>query len=115
EQLLVVDGTDGLEAGVQQRGGVALGEDQVIVARIVRSGEVHAQMPVQQAGQQVRGGHGRRRVSGTRCLAGPDRVDSELLREFMAERRLVHATGDAPATGGSKPPRAGARAWSGPS
>ena len=44
EHLLVLDGAGRLVHGVQQRRGVALGEDQVVVARVVRRVEVVVQV-----------------------------------------------------------------------
>ena len=66
EQLLVGDRAGRLEHRVQQRRRVALGEDQVVVARVVRLVEVVAQVLGEQHGHQVGRGHRRGRVAGLR-------------------------------------------------
>ena len=43
--------------GVEQRRGVALAEDEVVVARVVRRAEVVVEVPREEDGHQVRGGH----------------------------------------------------------
>ena len=57
EQLVVVDRARGPVQGVEQRRGVALGKDQMIITGRVRVGEVIAQMPGEQHGHQVSGRH----------------------------------------------------------
>jgi hypothetical protein len=57
DELVFRDDADGPEHRVQQRGGVALGEDQVVVGRQRRVVPVVAQVPGDQHGEQVRGRH----------------------------------------------------------
>ena len=89
-QLLVGDDARRLEHRVQQRGGVALGEDQVVVGRVVRPLPVVAEMPGQQHRHQVGGRHARRRMAGPGGRAGPDRVDPQLLGELMDIVQRLH-------------------------
>ena len=56
-QLLLVDRADGLEDRVVQRRGVALGEDQVIVVRVLRVGDVVMPVLADEHGHELRGGH----------------------------------------------------------
>jgi hypothetical protein len=50
EELLVVDRADRAEHGVEKRRGVALGEEEVVVRRVLRVGEVEPQVPRDQDG-----------------------------------------------------------------
>jgi hypothetical protein len=75
-QFLVGDGACSLVEGVEQRRGMALGEDQVIVGRVVRSGEVILEVFRHQHGHQVGGGQRRGGVAGTGSGGGPDAVDA---------------------------------------
>ena len=60
QQLVVADRARRLEDGVEQRRGVALREDQVVVVRRLGVGEVVAQIARQQHRHQVRRRHARR-------------------------------------------------------
>ena len=64
QQLLVVDRADRLQHRVVQRRRVALGEDQVVVGRVVRVRVVELQVAVDQHRHQVGGGHRRGRMAG---------------------------------------------------
>ena len=81
-QLLLGDDADGLERRVQQRRGVALGEDQVVVGGQPRVVPVVAQVPGDEHGEQI----GRRHAGGRvpRACAGrrADRVHPELRGQF---------------------------------
>ena len=66
QQLLVVDRADGLQHRVVQRRRVALGEDQVVVGRVLRVRVVQPQVAVDQHGHQVGGGHRGGRVARSR-------------------------------------------------
>ena len=72
EHLLVADGARRLVHGVQQRRGVALREDEVVVARVVRRAEVVVQVLADQHRHQVGGGHRRGRMPGAGGGAGSD-------------------------------------------
>ena len=89
-QLVVGDHADRLEHRVEQRGRVPLGEDQVVVGRIVRLLPVVAQVPGHQHRHHVGGGHARRRVAGSGGGAAPDRVDPQLLGQFVDIVQGVH-------------------------
>ena len=82
QQLLVGDRTGGLQEAVVERRGVSLGEDQVVVARVVRAPEVVVQVLGEQHGHQVGGGHRRGRVARAGGVAAPDGVNAELLAEL---------------------------------
>ena len=77
-QLVLRHDPGRLEHRVQQRRGVALGEDQVVVDRQPRLIPVVAQVPGHQHRQQVRGRHARRRMPGPGAGRGPNRVDPQL-------------------------------------
>jgi hypothetical protein len=62
-ELLLVDRTGGAVHRVEQRRGVALGEDQMVVAGIVGPVEVVAQVASEQHGHEVGGGERRGRVA----------------------------------------------------
>ncbi len=79
QELLVGDRTGGLEHAVVQRRGVTLGEDQVVVAGVVGLVEVVTQVVGHQHGDEVGGRHRGRRMARPGGVAGPDRVDAELL------------------------------------
>ncbi len=85
QQLLVGDRAGRLEHRVVQRRRVALGEDQVVVARIGRVLVVEPQVAVEQDGHQVGGRHRRGRVARAGGGAGADRVHAQLLAELAAE------------------------------
>ena len=90
EHLLVTDGAGRLEHRVQQRRGVALREDQVVIARVRRLAEVVVQVAAHQDRHQVSGGHRRGRMTGGCRGAGADRVDPQLLAELAPLLLLVH-------------------------
>ena len=81
-QLLVGHDPDRLVDRVEQRGGMALGEDQVVVGVIVRVVPVVAQVPADEHRQQVGGGHARGGMTGPGTRAGPDGINPELRGEF---------------------------------
>ena len=67
EHLVVADRAGRLEHRVQQRGGVALAEDQVVVARVIGVAEVVVQVLRHQHGHEVGRGHRRGRVAAPRA------------------------------------------------
>ena len=77
-ELLVGHHSHRLVHGVQQRGGVSLGEDQVVVGVGAGVVPVVPQVAADQDRQQVRGGHAGGRVAGAGAGAGPDRVNAKL-------------------------------------
>jgi hypothetical protein len=79
EQLVVIEHACRPVQGVQQRGSVALGKDQPVVARVARRGEVVSQVLGQQHRHQVGRRHRGRRVPGPGCGRGVHRVRPELL------------------------------------
>ena len=87
-QLLVGDDPDRLEDRVEQRRGVPLGEDEVIVAGVVWVVPVVAQVPADQDGEQVGGGHARGRVPGSGRSARADGVHPQLLAEFGGKGKI---------------------------
>ena len=103
QQLLVVDRADRLQHRVVQRRRVALGEDQVVVGRVLRVRVVQPQMPVEQDGHQVGGGHrggGVARAGGGRRA---DRVHPQLLAELAPEVGVVGHTTPPPASSACSP------------
>src|SRR3954447_7111192 len=92
EQLVVVDDPRRLEDRVVERRRVTLGEDQVVVGRVVEVVRVEPQIAaVEQHGHQVGGRHGRRRVTRARGRAGADGVHPQLLAELAEAIRVAHA------------------------
>ena len=91
EQLLVRDRARRLVERVEQRRGVALREDQVVVRRVVGLVEVVAQVLREQHRHQVGRRHRRGRVARLRCGGGADRVDAQLLAQLAPALRPVHA------------------------
>jgi hypothetical protein len=91
QQLLVRDRARGLEHGIDEGRRVALGEDQVVVPRIVRAVEVVAEVLREQHRHQVRGRHRGRRVPGLGDRCGADRVDAELLSQLAPKLGIAHA------------------------
>ncbi len=87
-QLLVGDDPDRLEDRVQQGRGVPLGEDEVIVARLIRVIPVVPEVTAHQDGQQVRSGHAGCRMPGPSRCTGTDGVDAQLLTELGREREV---------------------------
>src|SRR5580693_4043468 len=87
-QLLVGHDTDRLENRVQQGRGMALGEDEVVVARLIRVVPVIAEVPADQDSQQVGGGHARGRMPGTGRGARANGVNAQLLSELGGERQV---------------------------
>jgi hypothetical protein len=87
-QLLVGDHPDRLIDGVEQRRGVALGEDEVIVAGVIGAVPVIAEMPADQDGHQVGGGHAGGGMPGPGRCARSDGVHAQLLAEFGGERKV---------------------------
>ena len=90
EQVLVGDRAGGLEEAVVQGRGVTLGEDQMVVAGVFGTSEVVVQVLGEQHGDEVGGGHRRRRMARPCGVACPDRVDAELLSELAPEGGIVH-------------------------
>ncbi len=82
EQFGVVDGSRGLVGGVEQGRGVALGQDEAVVAGVGGAVEVVVEVVGEQDGHQVGGGHGGGGVSGARGIGGPHTVHAQLLSEF---------------------------------
>ena len=87
-QLLVGDHPDRLVDRVQQGRGVPLGEDQMVVGRVTRVVPVVAEVPADQDGHQVGGGHAGGRVPGPGRGARADRVDAQLLGEFGGQGEI---------------------------
>jgi len=87
-QLLVGDHPDRLVDGVQQRRSVPLGEDEVVVAGVIRVVPVIAEVPAYQDGHQVGGGHTGGRMPGTGRRARPDGVHPQLLAKLGGEREV---------------------------
>ena len=83
EQLLVGDRAGGGEHRVDERRGVALGEDQVIVVGVLRVVVVVAQVARHQHRHQVGRRHRRGGVAGVGGGRRADRVDAQTLGELM--------------------------------
>ena len=83
QQLLVGDRAGGREHGVDERRRVALGEDEVVVVRVLRLVVVVAQMARHEHGHEVGGGHGRGGVPGVGGGRCPDRIDAQALGKLM--------------------------------
>jgi hypothetical protein len=81
-QLLVRDHSHRLVDGIQQRGGMSLGEDEVIIVVGVRLVPVVAQVAADEHGEQVGGGHAGGRVARPGTRAGPDGVNTKLCGEL---------------------------------
>ena len=62
---------------------MALGEDEVVVRRVLGGGEVVAQIAGEQHRHQVGGRHRGGRVAGAGGGAGAHRVDAQLLSQLM--------------------------------
>ena len=92
-QLLVRDDARRLEHGVQQRGRVPLGEDQVVVGRVVRLPPVVAEIPGLQHRHHVGGRHARRRMTGPGGGAAPDRIDPQLLGQLAHVLECLYGHG----------------------
>ena len=90
-ELLVGDDPRGAVDRVQQGRCVALREDETIVRRALRSGEVVAEVPVDEDRHEIRRGHRRRRVAGLRGRAHADGVDAELLPQLATAVGVGHA------------------------
>ena len=99
QQLLVGDRAGRLVHRVEQRRGVALREDQVVVAGVVRVVEVVAEVLREQDRHQVGGGHRGGRMPGLRDGGRADRVDAQLLAELTPEFRAFHAGNVTPRCG----------------
>ena len=82
-----------LNMRVEQRGRVALGEDQVVVGRVVRLLPVVAEIPGQQHRHHVGGRHARRRMAGPGGGAAPDRVDPQLLGQLADVLQRLYGHG----------------------
>ena len=81
QQRLVVDRAGGAVQGVQQRRGMTLAENKVVVSRVIRRVEVVAQVLREEDRHEIGGRHRRRRVARVRGRTRPDRVDPELPTE----------------------------------
>jgi hypothetical protein len=90
QQLVLRDRAGGAEDRVEERRGVALGEDEPVVVRVVRVVEVVAQVLREEDGHQVGRRHARGGMAGARLRRGPDRVDPELLPQLAPELNVVH-------------------------
>ncbi len=90
EQLVVVDRPGRLEARIEERRGVALGEDQVVVRGVARVLEVEPEVAVEQHGHQLGCGHRRGRVARAAGIAAANRVHPQLLCQLAAEVVSVH-------------------------
>ena len=84
-ELVVGDRTGRAEERVDQRRGVALAEDQVIVRGVLRLRPVVAEMAGEQNGHQIGGRQRRRRMAGARGRRAADRVGAQLAREGRVE------------------------------
>src|SRR5215204_2239012 len=82
-ELLVRDRARRFIDGVEQRGGVAFGEDEVVVVGVFGVVEVVAEVLAQEHGQQVGRRHGRGGVSRPGARARTDAIDPELLGETV--------------------------------
>jgi hypothetical protein len=85
QELLVADRSGRGVERIEERRGVALGEDQVVVVGMVGLFEVVAEVLLSQHREQIRGGHRRGRMPRPADRGGPDRVDSELLGQLAPE------------------------------
>ena len=79
EELLVGDRPGRLVDRVEQRRGVALREDEMVVPGVVRVVEVVAEVLRQQDGHQIGPGHRRGGMAGVGDRGGSHRVDAQLL------------------------------------
>ena len=77
-QLLVRHDPDGLVDGVEQRRGVPLGEDQVIVPSRLGLVPVIAQVASDEDRQEIGRRHARRRMTRASAGAGTDRIHAQL-------------------------------------
>jgi hypothetical protein len=89
EQFLVIDRAGCLQACVEQRRGVALREDQMVVAGPSGVLKVEAQMPVEKNRHQFSRRHRRGRMPRAACVAGSHRVDTELLGELPTKHAAI--------------------------
>jgi hypothetical protein len=90
QQLGVVDRTDGAEDRVEERRGVALREDQPVVAQVVGVVPVVAEVLRDQNRHQVGGRHARGGMPGLRGSSRADRIDPELLAELAPDVDVAH-------------------------
>ena len=90
EHLLVCDGAGGLEYRVEQRGGVALGEDEPVVGVVLWPVEAVPQVLRNEDGGEVGGGHRGGGVARSGGCAGANRVDAQLLPKLTPDVRVVH-------------------------
>jgi len=89
-ELLLGERAGGPEQAIDERRGVALGEDEPVVQGALRLVEVVPEVAREQDSGQVGGGHGRRRVAGARLGARPHRVNAQLLTELPPEVWSLH-------------------------
>jgi hypothetical protein len=82
---------------------MALGEDQMVVAGVVRPVEGVAQMVRQQDGHQIRRRHRRRGVARTGGVGGPYGVHAKLLAH-LAQLIVIHVELSPVRTGNEYPP-----------
>ena len=82
QEILVGDRPRRLQQRVVERRRVALGEDQVVVARVLGVLEVEVQVLVEQDGHEVGRRHRGGGVARVGLRGGADRVDAELLAEL---------------------------------
>ena len=90
QELLVVDRSDRLVDGVEERRSVPLREDQVVVRWVLGVVEVVAEVLVDQDGHEVGGRHRGRRVPRLRHRGGANRIDPQLLPELAPALRVAH-------------------------
>ena len=82
QEVLVGDRPGRFQHGVVQRRRVPLGEDEVVVARILGGLEVEVQVLLEQDRHQVGGRHRGGGVARAGLCGGADRVDPQLLAEL---------------------------------
>ena len=90
EELVVRDRAGGLEHRVDEGGRVSLGEDQVVVVRVLGLVVVVVQVLRHQDGHQVGRGHRRGRVPRFRHVRRADRIHAQLLSELSPVVHFGH-------------------------
>ena len=89
-QVVDRDGAGRAEHAVEERRGMSLREDEPVVVRVLRVGEVVSQVLGEQHRHQVGRGHARGRMAGLRRGGAAHRVDPQLLSELAPEIGVVH-------------------------
>src|SRR5439155_25714902 len=90
KQLLVADRAGSTVHRIEQWRRVPFAEDQMVVMRVIRRGEVVAQVLRQQHGHQVGGGHRGSRVPGSGCGTASYGIDAQLLTNRAPELVVAH-------------------------